>query len=137
ERIPEEAGHHPHDAPAVMAWPLRLLAVCAVGIGLAVGPTHLFGNYLHHTPGLSPAEEHGLHWGLMGLSAVLALAGIGIAWLMYVSAPETPARLGAAFSPLYKLSLGKLYFDELFWGLIVAPRRLLATLATLIDIDII
>ena len=30
ERFPEEAGHHPHDAPPVMAWPLRVLAVCAV-----------------------------------------------------------------------------------------------------------
>ncbi|MFO1094834.1 MAG: NADH-quinone oxidoreductase subunit L [Planctomycetaceae bacterium] len=137
EKIPEEAGHHPHDAPPVMAWPLRLLAVCAVGIGLAVGPTHLFGNYLEHAIGLPAAEEHGLHWGLMTLSAVVALAGIGIAWLMYVSAPETPGRLAAAFAPLYKLSLGKLYFDELFWALVVAPLRLLATLATLIDVHVI
>lgn len=137
EKVPEEAGHHPHDAPPVMAWPLRLLAVCAVGIGAAVGPTHLFGDYLHHTVGLPAAEEHGLHWGLMGLSAVIALAGIGIAWLMYVSAPETPCRLAAAFAPLYKLSLGKLYFDELFWALIVAPLRLLATLATLFDTYVI
>ena len=30
ERFPEEAGHHPHDAPSAMAWPLRILAVCAV-----------------------------------------------------------------------------------------------------------
>ena len=29
ERFPEEAGHHPHEAPPVMAWPLRILAVCA------------------------------------------------------------------------------------------------------------
>ena len=24
ERFPEEAGHHPHEAPPVMAWPLRV-----------------------------------------------------------------------------------------------------------------
>ena len=59
ERFPEEAGHHPHDAPPVMAWPLRILAVCAVFIGLAVGPTHWFANYLHHTPGLVEGHEHG------------------------------------------------------------------------------
>jgi len=133
ERFPEEAGHHPHDAPPVMAWPLRILALCAVAIGAVVGPTHLFGNYLHHTPGLPAVESHGFHVGLMALSAVLAFAGIGIAWLMYVSAPETPARFAAAFSPLYKLSLGKLYFDEIFMVLIVVPLRLLAALATLID----
>ncbi|MBL8849183.1 MAG: NADH-quinone oxidoreductase subunit L [Planctomycetaceae bacterium] len=133
EKFPEEAGHHPHDAPPIMAWPLRLLALCAVAIGAVVGPTHLFGNYLHHMPGLPAAESHGFHVGLMALSAVLAFAGIGIAWLMYVSAPETPARFAAAFSPLYKFSLGKLYFDELFMVLIVVPLRLLAALATLID----
>ena len=63
ERFPEEAGHHPHDAPPVMAWPLRILAVCAVFVGLVVGPTHWFADYLHHTPGLPTCEEHGLHLG--------------------------------------------------------------------------
>ena len=37
ERFPAEAGHHPHDAPPVMAWPLRLLAVAAVVVGLIAG----------------------------------------------------------------------------------------------------
>ena len=138
EKFPEEAGHHPHDAPPVMAWPLRLLAICAVAIGAVVGPTHLFGNYLHHMVGMPHAEEpHGLHFGLMAVSAVVALAGIGIAYLLYVSAPETPGRLAAAFSPLYRLSLGKLYFDELLTALIVLPLRLLAKLATLIDTYVI
>jgi NADH-quinone oxidoreductase subunit L len=41
ERFPEEAGHHPHEAPPVMAWPLRILAVCAVGVGFVLGPSHL------------------------------------------------------------------------------------------------
>src|SRR3954452_20978592 len=30
ERFPSEAGHHPHEAPPVMAWPLRILAVFAL-----------------------------------------------------------------------------------------------------------
>ena len=51
ERFPEEAGHHPHEAPPVMAWPLRILAVCALAVGIVFGPTHLFAEYLHHTPG--------------------------------------------------------------------------------------
>ena len=53
ERFPEEAGHHPHEAPPVMAWPLRILAVCALRASASsFGPTHLFADYLHHTPGL-------------------------------------------------------------------------------------
>ena len=37
EKFPHEAGHHPHEAPPVMAWPLRILAVGAVGVGLVLG----------------------------------------------------------------------------------------------------
>src|SRR4051812_9747016 len=48
EKFPEEAGHHPHDAPPVMAWPLRILAICALFVGIAEGPTGWFAEYLHH-----------------------------------------------------------------------------------------
>src|SRR5262249_8818635 len=77
EKFPEEAGHHPHDAPPAMAWPLIFLAIAALGIGLVTGPTHLYGGYLHHTPNFPHAEEHGLDWLMMGVSSVIALAGIG------------------------------------------------------------
>src|SRR5262249_42550736 len=46
ERIPHEAGHHAHESPPVMLWPLMILAVGAVGVGLVFGPTHLFEHFL-------------------------------------------------------------------------------------------
>ncbi len=70
ERFPTEAGHHPHEATPVMAWPLRILAVCALLVGFVFGPTHLFAEYLHHTPGHAAVEPHGLHWDIMISSAV-------------------------------------------------------------------
>jgi NADH-quinone oxidoreductase subunit L len=134
ERFPEEAGHHPHDAPPVMAWPLRVLSLCALGVGFAVGPaTHWFAEYLHHTPGLAEAPHPELHAPLMILSGAVALVGVAAAWLLYVRSPALPSRIAAALRPLYKASLNKFYFDEIFWALLVAPLRLLAWLSSWFD----
>jgi NADH-quinone oxidoreductase subunit L len=133
ERFPEEAGHHPHEATPVMAWPLRILAVCALGVGAAFGPTHLFADYLHHAPGLAHVEAHGLHWDIMGLSAIISLLGIAVAWKFYVSSPGIPERIARTFDPLYSLSLNKFYLDEIFTWLFVAPVRGIAWLSYLFD----
>ena len=131
ERFPEEAGHHPHEAPPVMAWPLRVLAVCALAVGASVGaPTHWFADYMQHTPNLPPVETHEWHFQMMVLSGAVALAGIGLAWLMYVRSPALPNRVASMLGPLYRASLNKLYFDEIYAAVLVTP---LATLAWLSD----
>jgi NADH-quinone oxidoreductase subunit L len=132
ENFPEEAGHHPHEAPPVMAWPLRILAICAIGIGFAVGPTHLFGGFIQHASGLTHLETH-LHWPLMIASAVMAAAGIGMAWFCYVASPGIPAAVSRALAPLYQVSLNKLYFDELFSLIVVRPLRGIAKVSTIFD----
>jgi len=137
QRFPKEAGHHPHDAPPVMAWPLRILAMCAVFIGLAVGPTHWFANYLHHAFGLGEGSEHGFHIGLMTASAVIALAGIGLAWICYLRAPQLPGQFAAALGPLYRLSLNKFYLDEIFHAVLITPLRSLAWISYWFDRTII
>jgi NADH-quinone oxidoreductase subunit L len=137
ERFPAEAGHHPHNAPPMMAWPLRILAVCAVGVGFAIGPTHVFGDYLQHAPGLAGSESHVSHVPVMLLSAVLAAAGIALAWWFYVQSPEIPERLAKSLDPLYALSLNKFYLDEVFTWLVVAPVRGLAWLTYAIDRNVI
>src|SRR5207302_2363113 len=84
ERFPPEAGHHPHEAPPIMAWPLRILAAFALFIGAAVGPTFLFGGYMYHALGLAEVEQEGFAIGLGLLSVTVVYAGIGLAWLMYI-----------------------------------------------------
>jgi NADH-quinone oxidoreductase subunit L len=137
ERFPEEAGHHPHDAPSAMAWPLRILAVCAVLVGIAEGPTGLFAGYLDHAVGLEEVHEHGIEVGMMVLSIAAVLIGIALAWLMYVRSPALPAKVAAAFGPLYHASLNKFYFDEIFWAILVAPLRGLAWFASWFDRGVI
>ncbi|MFO0789251.1 MAG: NADH-quinone oxidoreductase subunit L [Pirellulales bacterium] len=137
ERIPEEAGHHVHDAPPVMAWPLGILSVFALVIGFAVGPTALFGGYLHHAIGLAHVEEPAPEMGLIMISVIAVALGIGLAWWFYVASPELPGRVASALGPLYRASLNKLYFDEIFWGILVAPLRGLAWFSSWFDRSII
>jgi NADH-quinone oxidoreductase subunit L len=137
ERFPPEAGHHPHDAPPVMAWPLRILAVFALFIGAAVGPTSWFAHYLHHTPGMAEVAHEGFVAGLIVLSVAVVVAGIGLAWWMYVREPDLPGRVATVFAPLYKLSLNKFYIDEIYTAMIVAPLRGLAWFSAWFDRTII
>ena len=139
EKFPEEAGHHPHEATPIMAWPLRILAVCAALIGLAVGPTHLFANYLQKTMGLTPVppESQHLHWDVMALSSVVAVAGIGLAWMFYVASPKVPGAIATAMKPLYLLSQGKFFLDEILKALVVLPLVGIAKLATVFDRGVI
>jgi NADH-quinone oxidoreductase subunit L len=137
ERFPDQAGHHPHESPSVMAWPLRILAVCAVFVGIAEGPTAIFANYLQHAVGLEEVHEHGLEVGLTSVSTAVVLFGIGLAWWMYIRAPELPAKVAAAMGPLYRASLNKFYFDEIFWTILVAPLRGLSWFSSWFDRGII
>ena len=137
ERFPEEAGHHPHDAPSAMAWPLRILAVCALFVGIVEGPTGIFAHYLHHSIGLGEVEEPHIEVGMMAISVLAVLFGIWLAWLMYVRSPALPAKVASAFGPLYTASLSKFYFDEIFYAILVAPLRGLAWFSSWFDRSII
>jgi NADH-quinone oxidoreductase subunit L len=129
ERFPSEVGHHAHESPPVMAWPLRILAVGAVVVGMAVGPTHWFADYLHHTSGFLATESHGFHYSVMITSAIIAALGIGLAWLFYVRSPRIPERLASALDPLYAVSLNKFFLDEILSAIIVMPLRWIAWLS--------
>jgi NADH:ubiquinone oxidoreductase subunit 5 (subunit L)/multisubunit Na+/H+ antiporter MnhA subunit len=120
-----------------MAWPLRALAICAVFVGLATGPTEWFAGYLHHAIGLAEVEAPPAEIGLMAISVAAVLLGIGLAWWMYVVAKELPAKVAAAMGPLYYASLNKFYFDEIFWAIIIAPLRALAWLSSWFDRSVI
>jgi NADH-quinone oxidoreductase subunit L len=74
-----------------------------------------------------------MHVSLMILSGVIAAAGIALAWLMYVRSPALANRAAAALGPLYRASLNKLYFDEIYLAILVMPLRMLAWLADWFD----
>lgn len=141
ERIPEEAGHHPHDAPPIMAWPLIILAAGAVLAGIVLGPTGLFGGFLEEhwmkrqfAPRLLPVESgHHLNWALMAISSVIALSGIGLAYVLYVKKPGLAALWAFKISGLYGWSRNKFYLDELFEAIFVRPLQGVANVARVLD----
>ncbi len=133
EKFPEEAGHHPHDAPPAMAGPLAILAIAALGIGLVTGPTHLYGHYLHHTPGLPHADEFPLDPVMMAISSVLAIAGIAVAYLLYVASPGIAQNLKRSLSIGFKISQEGLFIDWCGYKFVAAPLRTLASICEFFD----
>ena len=72
-------------------------------------------------------------FGLMAISAIIALVGVGVAFAVYVKGRSSIDGLPGKFGPLHKLSLNKFYFDEIFTGAIVLPLRGLAKLSFAFD----
>jgi NADH-quinone oxidoreductase subunit L len=141
-RIPEEAGHHVHESPPVMTFPLLVLSIFALAIGFAVGPLmpHAieFAHFLAKTPGF-PHQEHAEHlnWALMGISTVFALAGTGVAYAMYVARPALAGETARAVPALYQLSLNKFHIDELYNAFIIKPLRGISSFLGGFDLHIV
>ncbi|MFO0946381.1 MAG: NADH-quinone oxidoreductase subunit L [Planctomycetota bacterium] len=134
EHFPHEAGHHPHDAPPSMAIPLKILAVCALGIGFVTGPpTHWIAGYLEKTPGLPHHEFHESAGAVMVIGSMVALAGLAVAWLLYVYRPALLDKLTQVAGKFTDLSLNKFYIDEIYAWIIVRPLRILALLCQVVD----
>ncbi len=132
-RIPPEAGHHAHESPREMTIPLVVLAVAAVFIGFAVGPTGVFAKYLHHTPRLPHGSEHAINWLVMIVSIVAAGVGVLVSTMMYFWQSDAPRRVAQLAGPLTGLSANRFYFDEIYSLLIVRPLEVLAWLCIWFD----
>jgi NADH-quinone oxidoreductase subunit L len=132
---PRDHHIHAHESPPVMWVPLVILAVFAAVLGLAVGfprellgqePGHLFGQFLDPVEKVISADP----W-FMGLSMLIALAGMGLGWFVYVRRPlqaGEPDPLSRWLGPVYTVLQRKYYFDELYHATFVRGT-LLATVA--------
>jgi NADH-quinone oxidoreductase subunit L len=138
-RMSKEVAHHIHESPATMTVPLVMLALGTVVAGLAVGIPSANGTAFARflAPVLPHGEdEHGagIAFTLLLLSAVVAVAGVALAWYAYGRAPVRVAAIGVARNPLHRLLLGKFYVDELYDLLFVRPiYRLSLWLARVFD----
>jgi NADH-quinone oxidoreductase subunit L len=137
---PHATGGVAHESPPVMTIPLMILAVFAIGIGAAIGPTHLFSELFDTATifhGLNHAPEGGPNYALMAVSSLLAVGGIGLAWLMYVRQPDLPGKLARSAGILYQLSYNKFYVDELYAALIVAPLQGVNQFSRIFDLNVL
>ena len=141
----DDHGHAPHgevhESPSVMTVPLMILAVGAVGVGVVLGPTHLFEHFLdsHYMEATFPDAilAHGTeapgNLGVMLLSGAFALIGIGLAYWVYVLDVGIADRLARSVATAYELSRNKFYFDELYEALIVGPLTAAGARVRVID----
>jgi len=145
-RVHHEVEHHIHESPNSMLIPLVILAVLSV-VGGWIGIGGRFEHFLEPTmriqrhvvaPHLGPPGapetkreeivEHAEETTpaapseeliLMGLSVGIALAGIGLAWHLYLKRTDLPGQIAQKFHGFYELVFHKYYVDELYDALFV------------------
>jgi NADH-quinone oxidoreductase subunit L len=126
-RVDHDVAHHTHESPPVMTIPLVTLAILAAGAGVWGLPGEhgsAIGRFLG--PVLAGGREaeaghHGPAWGLMAVSVAAALAGLLVAWQMYLGGKADLAKVGVPQTGVHRLLLHKYYVDELYDRLIVQP----------------
>jgi NADH-quinone oxidoreductase subunit L len=121
-RMDHEVEHHVHESPKIMTVPLLILAFFSLTIGWLGLPIVEHGNRFAEF--LSPVFPHTLHGGgegghsleigLMIFSVLVAVAGIIMAWVMYVKDTRIPDRIAEKNRGLYTLLLNKYKVDELY-----------------------
>jgi NADH-quinone oxidoreductase subunit L len=138
---------HAHESPVAMLGPLVVLAIGAVFAGWAlnnwfIGPhwEHFWDGSIFNGPNNHVVEQLEQTPFLVDIAPlVVGLAGIALAYYMYIVNPLAPVRLAERFGGIYRFLLNKWYFDELYNTIFVQPALRLARLfwqvgdATLID----
>lgn len=128
----DDHAHVPHETPWVVWVPLVLLAIPSIVIGaIGIGPM-LYGDFFEHGvafdkvifigenhPALEELGKEFHGWAAMGLHSLtslplwLAIAGVVVAWFLYLQRPELPAAIRRAFGPIYTLLDNKYYMDKI------------------------
>ncbi|MDC1311434.1 NADH-quinone oxidoreductase subunit L [Burkholderiales bacterium] len=129
--------HEPHESPMVVWMPLVVLAVLSVVSGAISIESILFGGYFdgvifvlssHDVVGQFGEHFHGwLAMGLHGFQTLpfwLALAGVFVAWFIFLYSPRARARL-SVFAPITRLLEEKYFLDKLNeWCFALGSRSL-------------
>jgi len=133
-RADHHTMEHVHESPAVMLVPLLLLAVGAVFAGAVFAPSFIGHHWEEFWNGAivnAPGNEimHHVHEvpGWVPLApTIVGLAGIALAYVMYMFAPSLPGALARALPGVHRFLLNKWYFDELYDAIFVRPAGALA-----------
>jgi len=135
----DHSSHRPHESPWVVTVPLILLAIPSVVIGYMTIDAMLFGEFFKDAifvdVGKHPVMQelaNAFHGPVaMALHAVttapfwLALAGVVVAWYMYLINPAVPAAMGRALHPLVVLLENKYYMDWINENILARGARAL------------
>lgn len=129
--------NHAHESPSTMTFPLICLSFFAVFVGLLGSPLthHAFQRFIFFGEG---HETGGMNYTVMALSTLVAFAGIGLAYVIYIKENKIlPAAVRSQFTPLYKLLLNKYYIDEIYDVVFVKPSLAICRLLFRFDGSVI
>ena len=86
------------------------------------------------------AAEHGdetaLELALMGVSSLIALTGIGLAFFLWVKNRQIPDQMATSMAPVHNLLLNKYYVDEVYDAAIVQPIKTVSTVGLWQGMDV-
>ncbi|MEJ5991206.1 NADH-quinone oxidoreductase subunit L [Ramlibacter sp. PS3R-8] len=136
-----EEHHEPHESPWVVTVPLLLLAIPSVVIGFLTIKPMLYGEFFkdaiavnaekHPAMAEMAKEFHGpVQMAFHGLQTPvfwLALAGVVLAWYLYMKNTALPARIQRMVQPVYTLLDNKYYMDWFNESVIARAARGLGT----------
>ena len=140
ERMDEHTRSHLHETPWVVTVPLIALAIPSVFIGGIYVGDMVFGDFFKGAIYAAPAHDvlghlakdfHGvwsmmLH-GIMTPPFWLALAGVVVAYVLYMWKTELPGKIAKRFSLVHKILLEKYGFDELYGNVFAGSGRGIGT----------
>lgn len=114
---PHVGGYAPHESPAVMTWPLIILAVGAVGLSVIGTPAWpWFQSFLGQPHGETGFTGSVIF--LMTVSSLIVFAGLGLGWWLYGRNPipkaETPDVLEKLPADCFKILQNKYWIDEIY-----------------------
>jgi NADH-quinone oxidoreductase subunit L len=135
----DDHSHAPHESPWVVTVPLILLAIPSVVIGYLTIDPLLFGEFFKDAIWVNADKHPVMHeladafhgpvaMALHALSTApfwLALAGVVVAWYMYLINPAVPAAIGRALNPLVVVMENKYYMDWINENILARGARAL------------
>jgi NADH-quinone oxidoreductase subunit L len=144
-RSDHHTREHLHESPAVMTYPLIVLAVLAtiggfVGTPEALGGEHKLEKWLApvfegaHAAVHEAAHSFSTEWLLMAISVSVAIIGILIARAMYITKSVSPDVFAeAADGAIYRLLYNKYYIDEIYSAVFINGTLLLTRICAGFD----
>ncbi|MCG7899584.1 MAG: NADH-quinone oxidoreductase subunit L [Candidatus Thiodiazotropha lotti] len=132
----EHAKEHLHESPKVVTVPLILLAIPSVILGYLTIDAMLFGDWFkdalyvlpeHDTLAAVQTMVHSGN-GMLGhtfasVAFYLAMAGLGLAFYLYMINPALAEKIKNTLAPLHKVLDKKYWFDEVYQAVFAAGSR--------------
>jgi len=132
-RYASSIGKRLAEAPPAMLVPVLLLAAAALAIGFIVNPVTDLGVIpIHWLSKFLGEEPESFNVSIATASSIVALAGIALAYVMYVARRGLAQRAGRRFGAAYTLLSNRYYFDRVYED-VLTVRVLYGRLANATD----